>query len=164
MPKLKIDDKGFVYITVGIQPRSETTYEYIEYKITTGANGTTIDLQTLQRLGYDENWIKANGKLLAGDECPSDETSEAIGDCYSICLPEVRIGEYTGKNWHFIVSLNKHIQFRYLFGMDSMQFFNWKWNFEKKVCEYSVIENKELVLFNKQKQVVSALDDIDKKF
>ena len=163
MPKLKIDDNGFTIIRVWIQPKCEAIYEYIDCKIDSGANRTTIDLKTLKLLGFDENWIKENGKLLVGDECPSVATGEAIDDCYSICLPEVRIGKYTGKNWHFIVSLNKRIHFRYLFGTDSMQFFNWNFNFEKNVCEYNAIENKERVLFNKQNQVVSALDDIDKK-
>jgi hypothetical protein len=159
MPKLMLDDKGFVYITVWIQPRSESIYEYIDCKIDTGANRTTIDLKALKTLGYDEDWIKTNGKLLLGEECPSVATGEAIDDCYSICLPEIRIGKYTGKNWHFIVSLNKRIQFRYLFGTDSMQFFNWTFDFENNFCEYNVIEGKERILYNKQNQSVSALDN-----
>ena len=162
MPKLKFDDKGFVYIKVWVQPRSEAIYENIECKIDTGANRTTIDLNKLKMLGFDENWIKANGKVLLGEERPSVATGEAIDDCYSICLPEIRIGKYTGRNWHFIVSLNRRIQFRYLFGTDSMQFFNWNFDFKNNICEYNVIEGKERILFNKQNQTVNALDDIDK--
>ena len=162
MPKLKINENGFVNITVWIQPRIGAAYDYIKCKIDTGANRTTIDLITLKLLGYDENWIKANGKLLLGEECPTVATGEAIDDCYSISLPEIRIGKYTGENWHFVVSLNKRIQFRYLFGTDSMQFFNWNFNFENNICEYNVIEGKKRVLFNKRNQMVSALDDIDK--
>ena len=162
MPKLKINDNGFVIVRVWIQPRSKAVYDIIDYKIDTGANRTTINLKTLELLGFDENWIKSNGKLLTGDECPSVATGDAIDDCYSICLPEIRIGKYTGINWHFIVSLNKHIQFRYLFGTDSMQFFKWNFDFENNICDYNVIKNKERVLFNKQYQSVSALDNINK--
>ena len=163
MPKLSLDQDGFVKIRVWIQPRAlDLDYQYVIYKLDTGANRTTIDLKRLYKLGYDINWIRENGKLLQGVESPTVATGEAIDDCYSICLPEIRIGKYTGENWHFVVSLNKRVQFRYLFGTDSMQFFNWNFNFEKNICEYNVIEDKKRVLFNKQNQMVSALDDIDK--
>ena len=160
MPKLPIKN-GFVILRVWIQPRVKNIdYQYVKYKIDTGANLTTIDLDRLYKLGYDINWVKQNGKLLTGKECPTVATGEAISDCYSICLPEVKIGKYTGENWHFMVSLNKKVNFRYLFGTDSMQFFNWNFDFENNVCEYNVIENKERVLFNNQRQAVFAIDEI----
>jgi len=160
MPKIKIEDNGFVNIQVWIQPRCNTEYEYYDFKIDTGANRTTINLKTLNSLGYDENWVIENGKQLLGNECPTVATGVVIENCYSICLPEIKIGKYTGVNWQCIVSIDKHIQFRHLFGTDSMQFFNWIFDFENNFCEYNVIENKERVLFNNQYQAVYAIDEI----
>ena len=133
---------------------------YLSYKVETGANRTTISRDWLHALGYDDAWI-TSGKLLEGDERPTVATGDPIENCYRIALPEIHIGGYVGYNWPFLVSLNKNIQFRLLFGTDSMQFFNWGLDYEKGVCSFELISDKRVMLFNSAEQSIHSINGVD---
>ena len=128
------------------------------YKIDTGANCTTISSKRLLELGYDETWIKS-GKLLAGSASPTVASGLSMGDCYQVILPEIRIGDWIGYNWPFITSLS--VPFKFLLGTDSMQFFNWCFDYEHGVCKFDLIPGKRKLLFNQKEQSIHAIDETE---
>ena len=161
MADVKFDSLNFAYIRFFIRLNNNPKMLDFPYKVDTGANSTTINTETLYRLGYDNNWIKM-GKELLGTERPTVATGEPINNCYIVALPEIQIGGYVGFNWPFLVSLNDKIQFRLLFGTDSMQFFNWIFDYENGVCKFELIPGKRKLLFDHKEQSIHAIDKAEK--
>jgi hypothetical protein len=145
---------------VAVRPKNSPKMEIVKYKVDTGANCTTIGKKRLVELGYDENWIKS-GKLLEGDKRPTAATGLPIDDCYEVVLPEIRIGDWVGYNWPFTTSLS--VPFKFLLGTNSMQFFNWNFDYENGVCKFDLIPGKRKVLFNQKEQSIHSIDDVEQK-
>ena len=160
MAEVEFDPCGFAYIRLFIRLCSKPLMLDLPYKVDTGANSTTISRKALQALGYDDNWVKV-GRQLTGTERPTVATGEPIENCYMITLPEIQLGGYVGYNWPFLVSLNDEIQFRLLLGTDSMQFFNWEFDYENGVCRYNLIPGKRNLLFNQKQQSIHAVDEAE---
>ena len=158
MAEVRFNPLGFAHVRLFIRHSNTPLLTYIPYKVDTGANSTTINTETLRRLGYDNNWVKT-GKQLTGTERPTVATGETIDDCYVIALPEIQLGGYVGYNWPFLVSLNDKIQFRLLLGTDSMQFFNWHFDYENGICSFDLIPGKRKLLFNQKEQSIHAIDE-----
>ena len=158
MAEVKLDSLGFAYIRLFVKPSDSSLMRDLPYKVDTGANSTTISRTALHSFGYDDNWVKS-GKLLVGEERPTVATDEPIDNCYITTLPEIHLGGFVGYNWPFLVSLNDEIQFRLLLGTDSMQFFNWFFDYEKGVCSFDLIPSKRKLLFNKCEQSIHAIDE-----
>ena len=127
--EVRFNKLGFAYVRFFIKPSDKPMMLDHPYKVDTGANSTTISKKALQNLGFDDNWVKL-GKQLVESERPTVATGEPIDNCYMIALPEIQLGGYVGYNWPFLVSLNDDIQFRLLLGTDTMQFFNWEFDYE----------------------------------
>jgi hypothetical protein len=132
----------------------------VDYKVDTGANCTTIGSKRLLELGYDSDWIRT-GKRLEGNARPTVASGLPVDDCYEIILPEIHIGDWVGYNWPFMTSLS--VPFKFLLGTDSMQFFNWQFNYEKGVCKFELIPDKRKLLFNQKEQSIHAIDETEKK-
>jgi len=152
------DPLGFAYVRLFIRLSDNPLMLDISYKVDSGANRTTINQDALQKFGYDNNWVMKYGKPLVGTERPTVATGEPIDNCYITTLPEIQLGGYVGYNWPFIVSLNDDIQFRLLLGIDSMQFFNWNFDYENGVFRFDLIKGKRKLLFNQQEQSIHAID------
>ena len=158
MAEVSFDHDSFAYIRVCIKLFNSPKMAYFNYKADSGANRTTISSKILNDLGYDNEWIKT-GKLLIGDERPTVATGAFIDDCYIVSLPEITIGDYVGYNWSFLTSLS--VPYRNLLGTDTMNYFNWEFNYEKNFCRYNIIPSKRTVLFNQKEQSMHSLDGID---
>ena len=159
MAEVGFDSLGFAYVRLFIRPSANPLMLDISYKVDTGANSTTINREALQRFGYDESWVMNSGKPLVGAERPTVATGEPIDNCYITTLPEIQLGGYVGYNWPFLVSLNDNVQFRLLLGIDSMQFFNWHFDYENGVFRFNLIQGKRKLLFNRQEQSIHAIDE-----
>jgi hypothetical protein len=155
--EVKLNENGFAIIKVFLKHKSKPTMYPLRFKVDSGANCTTISRSALSTLGYDDDWIKA-GKRLDGDERPTVATGEAIDDCYLVILPEIHVGGYVGYNWPVRVSLNEKVQFRLLFGTDSMRFFNFEFNYEQEICKYILIPGKRQLAFNQKEQSIHAVE------
>jgi hypothetical protein len=131
-----------------------------DYKVDTGANCTTISKDWLALLGYDEDWIKT-GKHLEGDARPTLASGLPLDDCYEVILPEIHIGDWVGYNWPVLTCLS--VPFKFLLGTDSMQFFNWHFDYENGVCKFDLIPNKRRLLFNQKEQSIHAIDEVEQK-
>ena len=158
--EVSFDTLGFAYVRFYIRPRNAQAMKDLPYKVDTGANSTTMNRETLQILGYDDSWVKT-GRLLTGAERPTVATSEMIDNCYIVTLPEIQLGGYVGYNWPFLVSLNDKFQFRLLLGTDSMQYFNWDFDYGSGVCRFNLIPGKRKLLFNKKEQSMHAIDEAE---
>ena len=158
MHEVQFDNLGFTILRVYIRPRNSATMLPISYKVDTGANCTTMGSEFLSDLGYDKEWIKM-GKLLVGDERPTVASGIHLDSCYRVVLPEIRIGDWIGYNWPVLTSPD--FQFKFLLGTDSMQFFNWHFDYENGVCKFDLIPNKRKVLFNQKEQSIHAINDIE---
>ena len=158
MAEVRFTPLGFAYVRFYIRHSNTPLMTDIPYKVDSGANSTTINTETLRRLGYDSNWVKT-GRQLTGSERPTVATGEPIDDCYTISLPEIQLGGFVGYNWPFLVSLNDKIQFRLLLGTDSMQFFNWYFDYENDVCKFELVPGKRKLLFNQKEQSIHTLDE-----
>jgi len=156
--EIKINKLGFAIVPMHIKPKEASTMLHTDYKVDTGANCTTIGSKRLLELGYDHNWIKT-GRLLEGDARPTVASGLPIDDCYQVILPEIRLGDWVGYNWPVITSLS--VQFKFLLGTDSMQFFNWHFNYEEGICKFELIPGKRKALFDRKEQSIHAIDDTE---
>ena len=156
--EVNISQFGFVLLPVYLKPNKSTTMEATMYKVDTGANCATISSKRLKELGYDENWIR-DGKLLEGDKRPTVASGLPIDDCYEVIVPEIYIGQWVGYNWPILTSLS--VPFKFLLGTDSMQFFNWNFDYENGVCKFDLIPGKRKLLFNQQEQSIHAIDETE---
>jgi hypothetical protein len=128
--------------------------KHVLFKVDSGANRTTLNCEFLYLLGYDENWIKS-GTLLENDARPTLASGFVIDDCYQVILPEIHIGDWVGYNWPALTSPS--VPFKFLLGTDSMQFFNWNFNYESGFCKFGLIPNKRKILFNNKEQSIHAV-------
>ena len=151
---------GFAIIKIFIKPFNSNTMENVPYKVDSGANCTTISAKRLLDMGYDEDWIRA-GTPLTGSDAPTVASGLPIEDCYEVILPEIRIGDWVGYNWPVLTSLS--VPFKFLLGTDSMQFFNWNFDYENGVCKFDLIPNKRKLLFNQKEQSIHAIDEAEQK-
>ena len=158
--EVKFDPLGFAIIRVYIRPAHSTAMAYTDYKVDSGASCTTISRAELAKLGYDEDWIKL-GKRLDGNERPTVASGLPVDYCYEVILPEIHIGGWVGYNWPILTSLS--VTFRFLLGTDSMQFFNWGFDYENGVCRFDLIPGKRKLLFNQKEQSIHAIDDTEQK-
>ena len=157
MDEFAFDKSGFAYLPVDIKPRYTSLMHSVMFKVDSGANCTTISSTQLLTLGYDEDWIRS-GKLLAGNARPTLASGLAVDDCFEVILPEIRIGDWVGYNWPFIASIS--VPFRFLLGTDSMQFFNWHFDYENGVCKFSLIPGMRKLLFNQREQSIHEVDEM----
>ena len=160
MVEVKFNELGFVIIPLYSRCKDTPTMLFELYKVDTGANCTTIGKDWLLKLGYNEEWIKA-GKRLGGNARPTVASGQSLDDCYEVILPEIHIGEWVGYNWPVLTSLS--LPFKFLLGTDSMQFFNWHFDYENGVCRFDLIPNKRKLLFNQKEQSIHAIDDAEQK-
>ena len=161
MAEFKFNTLGFAYVNFFIKPSDNPRMRDLPYKVDSGANRTTINRKSLQSFGYDDNWVMNSGKPLVGSERPTVATGEPIDNCYITTLPEIQLGGYVGYNWPFLVSLNDNIQFRLLLGIDSMQFFNWHFDYENGVFRFDLVQGKRKLLFNRQEQSIHTISEIE---
>jgi hypothetical protein len=145
-------------LPVYIKPSGAATMQLVAYKVDSGANCTTISRDELLKLGYDENWIR-KGKQLIGENAPTVASGLPVEDCYEVILPEIRIGDWVGYNWTFMTSLS--VPFKFLLGTDSMQFFNWNFDYGHGACKFDLIPGKRKLLFNQKEQSIHAIDDAE---
>ena len=145
---------GFAIIKMSIKPFYSTIMESVPYKVDSGANCTTISAKRLLDLGYSEDWIRA-GKPLTGYDAPTVASGLPIEDCYEVILPEIRIGDWVGYNWPVLTSLSA--PFKFLLGTDSMQFFNWHFDYENGMCRFGLIPGKRKLLFNQKEQSIHSM-------
>ncbi|MCL2170502.1 MAG: retroviral-like aspartic protease family protein [Defluviitaleaceae bacterium] len=155
--EIPIDETGFVIIEVYIKPKNSTTMKCVKFKVDSGANFTTISSDKLFELGYDEEWIKS-GKKLTGSARPTVANGKFLDDCYEVVLPEINIGGFVGRNWHFLTSPTE--TFRLLFGTNSMKFFNWNFDYENTLCRLTVNKKATNLLFDKSEQSIHAIDEL----
>ena len=156
--EIELNSIGFAFVQLYAKPKKSHTMRFATCKVDSGANCTLINRLWLFDLGYDEEWIKA-GILLKGNARPTVASSFPIEDCYQVVLPEIRIGDWVGYNWPVITSLTANLKF--LLGTDSMQFFNWHFNYETNICRFNLIPGKRKTLFNQKEQSIHAVDEVD---
>ena len=153
----KFDQLGFALIPFYAKQKNTPNMLSTDCKVDSGANRTTISSNWLMQLGYDENWIKS-GKRLEGNARPTLASGLPLDDCYEVILPEIHIGEWVGYNRPVLTSLS--VPFKFLLGTDSMQFFNWNFDFENGVCRFDLIPGKRKLLFNRKEQSIHAIDEV----
>ena len=158
MTEIKFNVLGFVLTPLYAKQKDTPIMLSRDYKVDTGANRTTIGKDWLLELGYDDNWIKS-GKQLEGDARPTVASGLPLNDCYEVILPEIHIGEWVGYNWPVLTSIS--VPFKFLLGTDSMQFFNWHFDYENGVCRFDLIPGKRRLLFNQKEQSIHAIDDTE---
>ena len=151
---------GFAIIELSVKPHDSVTMETVLFKIDSGANCTTISAKHLMEMGYGEEWIRA-GKPLTGADAPTVASGLPIESCYEVILPEIHIGDWVGYNWPVMTSLS--VPFKFLLGTDSMQFFNWHFDYENGVCKFDLIPDKRKLLFNQKEQSIHAIDEAEQK-
>ena len=155
MAEIKLDQLGFAVVPLYARQKEMPAMLSADYKVDTGANCTTISKDWLFELGYDESWIKS-GKQLEGVTRPTVASGLPLDDCYEVILPEIQIGGWVGYNWPVLTSLS--LPFKFLLGTDSMQFFNWSFDYGNGVCKFDLIPNKRRLLFNQKEQSIHAID------
>ena len=157
--EVEFDVNGFAFVRISIKPKHSQRMLYVDYKIDSGANRTTISCEQLVKLGFDEQWIRT-GKLLEGGARPTVASGLPVEDCYEVILPEINIGGCVGYNWPFITSLS--VSFKFLLGTDTMRYFNWEFDYEHGLCRFDLIPGMRRVLYNNSEQSIHSVDEFNK--
>ena len=160
MNEIKFNEVGFAIMPFYVKANNTPTMFSRDYKVDTGANCTTISKDWLLELGFDDDWIKS-GKRLEGAARPTVASGLPLDDCYEVILPEIHVGSWVGYNWPVLTSLS--VPFKFLLGTDSMQFFNWNFDYENGVCKFDLIPGKRKLLLNQKEQSIHAIDDTEQK-
>ena len=155
MANIHFDQLGFAIVPLYARHKDTPIMYSRDYKVDSGANCTTINIDWLLELGFNEDWIKA-GRRLEGNARPTVASGLPMDDCYEIVLPEIHIGDWVGYNWPVLTSLS--LPFKYLLGTDSMQFFNWTFDYENGVCKFELIPGRRKLLFNHKEQSIHAVN------
>ena len=156
MIRARFNDAGFAVHPLYVRKKDSPVMLSEYFKIDTGANCTTISKDWLAELGYDESWIRS-GKRLTGSARPTVVSGLPLDDCYEVVLPEITLGDWVGYNWPMVTSLSAN--FRFLLGTDSMQFFNWRFDYGSGFFGFELVPGKRRVLFDKSEQTIHAVDD-----
>jgi len=156
--EIRLDKHGFAVFPVDFKPKNSNKMEAVLYKVDTGANCTTISYKKLYELGFDKNWIMSS-KILLGNDRPTVASGVPVDDCYQVIIPEIRIGDWVGYNWPFMTSLS--VPLRFLLGTDSLQFFNWHFDYENDICRFHLIPEKRKLLFNQKEQSIHTIDETE---
>jgi len=151
-----LDNRGFAMVQMFVVKNNSTKMVSASYKVDSGANLTTISRKTLKDMGYDESWVKKGQQLKSG-ECPTVATGDDVPECYKVILPHISIGGYVGYNWEVIVTLSPKIDFRNLLGTNSMNFFNWTFDYANDECRFVLIPQKRRTLFNQEEQSIHSV-------
>ena len=101
----------------------------MEYKVDTGADFTTISRNDLLALGYDEAWIKTNGRLLASSTTTADGSK---APSYVIKFPLLNLQGLDFCNWPMYVIFDSvcecgkvtYRDYRNLVGSDILDMFD----------------------------------------
>ena len=112
-----------------LKPFAGMLLEPVLFKIDTGADFTTISRKSLSLLGYDEPWIKSNGKLITTGTSTADGSNV---ESYVIKFPLFNLEGLDFKNWPMFVIFNSvcecgkvtHRDYRNLFGNDVIDMFD----------------------------------------
>ena len=72
-----------------------------------------------------------------------------------------RLGFVPASLWSVLTSIT--VPFKLLLGTDSMQFFNWHFDYENGICKFDLIPGKRKVLFNQKEQSIHAVDDAEQQ-
>ena len=88
------------------------------------------------------------------------EATEMFPDEYvlSAMMTEIQIGEWVGCNWPMLTCLSH--QFKFLLGTDSMQFFDWYFEYGKMQCSYDLVPDKRKMLFGNLEQSIHTVDEV----
>jgi hypothetical protein len=158
--EISFNPQGFAVLPVYIKPKHQQAMPYVRYKVDSGANKTTISRGELNKLGFNDAWI-STGRHLENDERPTLASGFPVDDCYEVVLPEINIGDFVGYNWPFLTSLS--VPFKFLLGTDTMQFFNWHFNYAHGLCQFTLIPGKRRILFNSLEQSIHSIDDLEQQ-
>ncbi|MCL1997189.1 MAG: retroviral-like aspartic protease family protein [Turicibacter sp.] len=98
-------------------------------KLDTGADVTTISKTTLNRLGYDNDWIAAN--IINDPKRTMKSAGVQKKPAYYVILPAVNILGRDLVNWPLHILPQSEQDYPNLLGIDILQYFNFSFDYEK---------------------------------
>ncbi|MCL2016385.1 MAG: retroviral-like aspartic protease family protein [Defluviitaleaceae bacterium] len=126
---VSLSPEGRAIVELFLKPLNKVILESIDFKLDTGADVTTIDKATLNKLGYSNNWIASNTVK------STDLTLQSAGvkrkPAYYIILPTINILGRDFTNWPLHILPTADENYPNLLGIDILQYFNFKFNYEK---------------------------------
>jgi len=144
MPKIKFDEKsGFAVLPVRIKKHKEASHDSLSdvfFKADTGASASTISIEELRRIGYDDDWVRENGRKLIDKERPLGFSGEYVDGIYEIHLPHVVIGLNHSFKCRFMTRLDAPKEanpMQLLLGFDILSNFNWLFNFDENEFSFT---------------------------
>ena len=158
MTMINFSELRRAYIFVNIKPLDGLTMEPVKLKADTGADSSTISKETLNNLGYDENWILAN--MLDGH---SHFATTASGDKFAVGIvqmPLINILGYEAKMWPFMILLDEDRDFSNLLGRDLLAGFNYTFNNDMQRFE---IQRANRFYFISEKLAGQEINEINKE-
>lgn len=127
-----------------IQLRMETATggkEFVPFKFDTGADFTTISKTSLEKLGYDAEWLQQNATIVK--KGVTTATGQVV-DLYVVKLSVINLFHYSLKK--FPIRVGVGADFRNLIGLDIINAFDWLYSSSSKhlVLQQFVGLNKKL--------------------
>jgi len=167
MPKIKFDEKtGFAVLSAQVRRRRKTENPFpdVRFKVDTGASSSTINIEALRGLGYDDDWVRDNGRELTGDERPRGFSGEYVDGMYEIFLPHVRIGLNNVFKCRFMTRLNTPAganRLQLLLGLDILSNFNWSFDFDENEFSFTYRRHPNSSTGAKRRTVFHSVEEGD---
>jgi predicted aspartyl protease len=127
MIEVDFSEYARVYIDIKIKPQDDIVLSPVVFKVDTGADTTTISKLSLEKLGYNMDWIRQNTVIFDEKDKPTTASGEKISAGY-VQLPLINILGYEGKYWPFQIIIEEKQDFRNLLGRDLLSGFNYSFN------------------------------------
>jgi hypothetical protein len=165
MPKIKFNEKtGFAVLPAQVRRRgkAENLLSDVRFKVDTGASASTINIEALRGLDYDDDWVRENGRELTGDERPRGFSGEYVDGMYEIHLPHIKIGLNNAFKCRFMTRLNTPSGanlLQLLLGLDILSNFNWSFNFDENEFSFSYRRHPNSSEGAKRRTVFHAVED-----
>jgi hypothetical protein len=166
MSKIKFDPiSGFAVMPVRIKKHKLLSHEPpsdADFKVDTGASSSTISIEALRGFGYDDDWVRKNGRELIDKERPLGFSGEYVNGMYEIHLPHVVIGLNHSFKCRFMTRLNAPLEARpmqLLLGMDILSNFNWSFNFDENEFSFTYRRHPNISTGTKRRTEFHSVDE-----
>ncbi|MCL2015738.1 MAG: retroviral-like aspartic protease family protein [Defluviitaleaceae bacterium] len=126
---IPISPEGRGIIDVFLKPLNEVILEPKDFKLDTGADITTISKETLNELGYDNDWITANA-ITDPNRTMQSAGVEKKSATYVI-LPAVNFFGRDLVNWPLHILADDDKDYPNLIGLDILRYFVVTFDFAK---------------------------------
>ena len=156
--RITLTTEGRAMIPFAMKPKNGIILEFVDFKLDTDADLTTISKKDLGILGYDVTWIKVN----AVQDIKRTLSSAGGGKvpAYFVTIPVSNLFGKDFKQWPFYIRIEDDRDFPSLLGINILSYFNFTFNYDTGCLEIEAAKKPVIKLPLDDEQEVNELASI----